>query len=96
MTASPITIRPASERDERDLERLAELDSQRPLTGDVLLAEMDGTPVAAMSVDEGRTTADPFVPTATTVQMLRARATQLRTPAPEPGHRHLLHSRVAA
>jgi hypothetical protein len=78
MTASHITIRPARDRDEWAVTRLAALDSQRPLTGDVLLAEADGRPVAAVAVADGRVTADPFVESATTVALLRTRAAQLR------------------
>src|SRR5690242_6198024 len=49
-----IAIRPAY-GDERDLvDDLAALDSARPLTGDVLLALVDGWPVAAGSVHTGR------------------------------------------
>ncbi|MEA2170662.1 MAG: hypothetical protein QOF76_3962 [Solirubrobacteraceae bacterium] len=73
-----LTIRPARAVDDWAVERLAALDSQRPLSGDVLLAEADGRPVAAIAVADGRVTADPFVLTATTVALLHARAGQLR------------------
>src|SRR4051812_14659487 len=78
MTASSLTIRPARPvADDWALARLAALDSARPLTGDVLLAEADGRPVAAVSVADGRAVADPFQPSADTVAVLRIRAGQL-------------------
>jgi hypothetical protein len=78
MTSTNLTLRPAREVDRWALDRLAQLDSQRPLSGDVLLAEADGRPVAAVSVADGRATADPFSETAATVTLLRTRADQLR------------------
>ena len=52
---------------------LAALDSARPLTGERLVAEVDGHIVAAISLRDGRTIADPFVPSAAAVEMLRVR-----------------------
>jgi hypothetical protein len=66
-------------------ERLAELDSQRPLTGPALVGEIEGRPAAAISLDDGRVVADPFQHTAQLVAQLRMRARGLheyeRTPA---------------
>src|SRR5436853_484010 len=59
-----LTFRPASPQDADNLVRLAALDSAQPLTGDVLLAEARGRPVAALSLVDGRAVADPFEPTA--------------------------------
>ena len=67
-----VVIRAARGSDGEILERLAGLDSQRPLTGDVLLAEEDGIVVAALAGD--RVIADPFRPTADTVALLRIHA----------------------
>ena len=67
-----VVIRAARGSDGRVLEDLARLDSQRPLTGDVLVAEQDGVVVAALAGD--RTIADPFRPTADLVALLRLRA----------------------
>ena len=50
--------------------RLAALDDARPLDGDVLLALVDGEAVAALSLDDGRVVANPFLPTADTVRLL--------------------------
>ena len=66
-----ITIRPASDQDERSLRVLADLDSAHPLAGDVLLAENGSQPVAAIELDSGRVVADPFRRTANEANLLR-------------------------
>ena len=81
MTNTVLTLRTARDTDARALERLAQLDSQRPLAGDVLLAEAAGRPVAALSVTDHRVTADPFVDTTNVVPLLRARAEQVQRAA---------------
>jgi hypothetical protein len=53
---------------------LAALDSTRPLSGRVIVAELDGRVVAAISLHDGRVVADPFVPTADLVEMLHVQA----------------------
>ena len=72
-----LTIRVAIPRDEARLRRLAALDSARPLTGRVLLAESDDGPIAAVSLETGAVTADPFQHTDGAVHMLRLRRYQL-------------------
>jgi hypothetical protein len=66
-------------------ERLAELDSQRPLTGPALVGEIEGRPAAAISLADGRIVADPFQHTSALVAQLRMRAHALseheRTPS---------------
>jgi hypothetical protein len=84
--ADAFTIRYADDdRDAATLRRLAELDSRPPLAGRVLLAEDDGVAIAAYSVTEGRTVADPFRHTERALIMLRMRASALaayeRTPS---------------
>jgi hypothetical protein len=69
---SPLVLRPATSADHRDLERLAALDSARPLTGDLLVAAAGGELRAALSLETGRTVADPFWPSAELVDLLRA------------------------
>jgi len=64
--------------------RLAALDSARPAAGDHLVAEVGGTPVAALPLEGGRAVADPFRPTAEVVTLLTARAAQLRSAARAP------------
>jgi hypothetical protein len=73
MTA-PLVLRPASSADSRDLERLAALDSARPLEGELLLAFAGGELRAALSLETGRVVADPFWPSAELVDLLRAAA----------------------
>jgi hypothetical protein len=70
-----IQLRLSACRDE--LERLAAL-SERPLhDGDWLVAEIDGVPVAAVSVDDGTTVYDPFKPTSQIVSLLQLRRKQV-------------------
>jgi hypothetical protein len=71
---SPLVLRPATSADTADLERLAALDSARPLEGEVLLAYAGGEVRAALSVDTGRAVADPFWPSADLVELLQAAA----------------------
>jgi hypothetical protein len=73
MTSS-LVLRPATSADSYELERLAALDSARPLDGDVLLAYADGELRAALSLDSGRHVADPFWPSAELVELLEAAA----------------------
>ena len=70
-STATLLLRTATEADRTALDRLAQLDSARRLEGDALLALVDGTAVAAMSLDDGRVVADPFVHSAEAVQMLR-------------------------
>jgi hypothetical protein len=60
-----------------ELERLAAL-SERPLhDGDWIIADVDGVPVAAVSVDDGATVYDPFKPSSQAVSLLRLRRKQV-------------------
>jgi hypothetical protein len=83
--ANAYTIRLAADEDADSLRRLAELDSRPALVGRILIAEDDSVPVAALSIDEGRTVADPFRRTGMALALLRMRASALtsyqRTPA---------------
>ena len=81
-TAS-LTIRHAIAADEADLTRLAALDSSRVPSGELLVAELDGRLVAALSVDTGAAIADPFEHTAAIVDSMRAQVA--RDPRPAPG-----------
>jgi hypothetical protein len=71
---SPLVLRPATSADSDGLERLAALDSARPLSGDVLVAAAGGELRAALSLDSGRAVADPFWPSGELVVLLRAAA----------------------
>jgi hypothetical protein len=60
-----------------ELERLAAL-SERPLhDGDWLVADVDGVPVAALSVDDGATVYDPFRQSSQAMSLLRLRRKQV-------------------
>ena len=72
--ANSNVIRLAGDADEAALERLAQLDSAGPLEHPILVAEIRGGVAAAIDLDERRTIANPFQPTATLRAQLRARA----------------------
>ena len=92
-----MTIRRATSNDNEVLSDLAGLDSARPLHGDVLVAEGDAGPVAALELESGRAVADPFLHTDPAVGMLRLRADQLRLRAPHARrrNRHRAFARLA-
>ena len=78
--ADEIEIRLAAPADMPALHRLEELDS-RPagaLHGDVLVAEVKGDPVAALSLDDHTLVEHPFHHTKPIAQLLDLRARQLR------------------
>ena len=74
VSSAVITIRPAYADDHRSLFRLAALDSAEVPRAPMLLAEVDGSLRAALSLDDGATIADPFFPTLHLVELLRAHA----------------------
>ena len=84
LPADTSVIRLATKADADDLRRLAALDSARPLTGRILIGEIDGVPAAARSLETGRTIADPFLPTARLSTYLRLRAAGLEAARREP------------
>jgi len=87
-TKTPLTIRLADEGDRVALAGLAQLDSRRAPAHPVLLAEADGGVVAALSLLDGCAVADPFLPTADVVDLLRVRAAVSATdPRPSRGLR---------
>jgi len=67
-------LRPAVDADMASLVRLARIDSSRPPAGAILVAEDAGEIVAATSLDDGATIADPFRATAQVVALLKLRA----------------------
>jgi hypothetical protein len=67
----------ATAGDRSSLERLAELDSTDTPTGGTLIAELRERAVAALSLNDGKAIADPFVATGDIVALLRLRAVQL-------------------
>jgi hypothetical protein len=82
--ANAYVIRPATIDDRSILERLAALDSQKPLSGRVLIGEIDDIPAAAISMADGRVIADPFKLTAQLVPVLMMRRRSLLAFAERP------------
>ena len=79
-----VTIRRADRQEWDAIDRLAQLDSAPPPPRDeMLVAEVGGEMRAAISVRNGYAIADPFAPSAELVDLLRARATQIKTPERE-------------
>jgi len=90
----PIAIRRAHDADGPVLHDLAEVDSAEPLAGPVLVAIVEGRIWAALALEGERVIADPFLPTAPAVELLRLRLAQLRAAESRP-RRSLLPRRVA-
>ena len=77
-------IRRTTPDDAAALQRLAALDSKKPLRGDALVAVVDGEPRAALSLSGDEAIADPFHPSAELVALLELRLAQLAAPANPP------------
>ena len=75
---STYSLRPAGATDAAALHRLAALDDADQLDGSVLMAFSDDTPVAAMSLTDGRVVADPFRRSTDAVALLRVWASRER------------------
>jgi hypothetical protein len=60
-----------------ELERLAALSERQLRDGDWIVADVDGEPVAAVSVEDGTTVYDPFRPTSQAVSLLELRRKQV-------------------
>jgi hypothetical protein len=74
-----ITVRVGGPSDVPAIARIADLDSSVKLPrSPLLVGERCGAIVAALSLRDGHLVADPFVPTADLVALLRLRARQLR------------------
>ncbi len=87
LPANTYVMRLATEHDADDLRRLAALDGARPLTGRILIGEIDGVAAAALSLKTGRTIADPFQATSRLGVYLRVRASALQAVDREPSLR---------
>ncbi len=85
-----VLLRSARAGDHADLNRLALLDSARPLAGPALVAEENGAIVAALCLSTGRAIADPFVPSLQLVELLRRHAARRHMPAASQRDRRLL------
>lgn len=75
-TAS-VELRLARHDDAWALHRIAQLDDAADLDGEVLLALLDGVAIAALSLDDRRVVANPFVPTQNAVELLQMHADHL-------------------
>src|SRR5437773_2772434 len=78
-----IVIRRAGPADEPAVRNLAALDDHEWLGGPVLLAEVDGSLRAAVSLEGGEAFADPFCDSAEVSALLEVRAAQLGRPEPK-------------
>jgi hypothetical protein len=92
---SPVTLRFGFPDDAMALARLAALESSAAPAQPVLLAEVAGKLRAAISLSDGAVVSDPFFPSASVVELLRARAGQL-TGVDHRGTRRLLRLRRAS
>ena len=91
-TGEPVTVRLAVAADGPQLQLLAELDSASVPAAPLLIGERAGRLVAALSLSEDAVIADPFMPTADVVALLKLRARQLRGGS----HRGAVRHRLAA
>jgi hypothetical protein len=80
-----VTIRHAFPDDELALIRLAALDSAEVPSQPMLVAELDGELLVALSLRDGAVIADPFHPTRPLVGLLLARGKQLSSADARPG-----------
>jgi hypothetical protein len=94
MYPSHYAIRLATADDAAALRRLAELDSAAPLDGPVLVGEISGTPVVAISLKDDRKIADPFIPTDHLLTAMRLRAKGMRAVERTPSLRRRLRAAV--
>jgi hypothetical protein len=78
---SAIVIRAARPADETAIARLARLSDRRVPAAALVVAEVDGTVVAAAPVDGGTALTDPFAVTVDVTELLALRASQLRAAA---------------
>jgi hypothetical protein len=74
IAANAYRIRFATAADADTLKSLAEAGSHEPLVGRVLIGWLDGTPAAALSIEEGRAITDSSRPADRVVTALRMRA----------------------
>lgn len=75
---SGLTLRRLGAADKPAVERLAQLDSEQRLDGDLIGAEVEGRLLAAASISSGKTIADPFSRTAEVRALLELRIAQLK------------------
>jgi hypothetical protein len=91
----PVTIRLGHTPDEDALRRLAQLNERPTPTGPHVVAEVEGTIVAAMPLGPGEALGDPFRPTAALLTLLEVRAAQLTRRRRLPLRRANVHTAAA-
>jgi len=84
-----VTVRMARDEDLAAVRRLVQRDGRRELAGPILVAEAEGELLAARSLADGTSVADPFRHTAHLAELLALRAVHLRTHEPRAGRRTL-------
>jgi hypothetical protein len=89
-------IRFATADDADTLSRLADQGAQQSLAGRVLIGQMDGTPAAAISLDDDRVITDPSRRTDRVVAALRIRAGAIRAFEATPSLRERLAAAFAS
>jgi hypothetical protein len=77
--ANAYVIREATPADEEAVRHLAQLDNQEPLSGRVLIGEIEGEPAAAASISSGRIVSDPSRATHFLVPLIGMRVRAERT-----------------
>jgi hypothetical protein len=78
------------------LSRLERQSAQPPLIGRVLIGELDGTPAAAISLDDGRVIADRSRDTSRLVTTLRMRVRTILAHEASPALRERIRSALSA
>ena len=91
-TDLPITIRTAYPDDASALRRLAELDSSAVPREPLIVAEVDGEIQVAVSMSDLSAIADPFVPTAHVVNLVRG---HIRRTVSTPASRRRLLAKLS-
>lgn len=79
-----VAIRLAQPEDEQAIRRVAALDDRKVPSGRVLVAEADGEVIAALSVTDGDSAADPFRWTSDVMALMEMRAEQIATAGARP------------
>jgi hypothetical protein len=95
LPAHAFALRAATDADDVALDRLAQLDSQRPLRRPAVVGHIQGSAAAAISLVDGRIVADPFRTTEHLAAHLRLRAAALKAHERTPSLRERLLAAVA-
>jgi hypothetical protein len=74
-----VTVRLAGAQDQAAVRKLAERDGRREPPAPLLVAEAEGRLLAARSLADGRSVADPFQPTAHLTELLALRSVHLHS-----------------